>query len=277
MTRTPAVALARAEWTKWSSTRVPSVYGSTAVGLSVLITCLLALAMNQANDFCGRPGASCRTPTITAPDTVVTAGLLGDGSPGAGLIILMLLGASSILVEHRYGTIASTFLVAPRRGVVIAVKAAVAAGLAFVLGVAAALGSGLAFVLLGGSAAAAVTPWSAGSIDISIRSALVVGCAAVGGVAVAAVVRNAVVVVTLVVIWPLVVEPLLPALVPGQAERVAAVLPFTNARHFVGLDGGESVVLWSPNVAGVCFVGWMLMLLAAAVLVTERSGPGSRV
>ncbi|MGL5867319.1 MAG: hypothetical protein ACRCYX_15865 [Dermatophilaceae bacterium] len=273
MTPTPVTALARAEWTKWTSTRVPYTYGGAAVGMSVLIAGLLALAMDQANDFCGEPGATCRTPTIIAPDTIVTAGVLGDGSPGAGLIALMLLGASSILVEYRYGTLGATLLVAPRRGLVVAVKAAVAGGLAFALGAVAAISSGLVFVLLGGTAAADLTPWSAASVEISMRTALVVGCAAVGGVALAAVVRNAIAVVTLVVIWPLVVEPLLPGLLPGHAERIAGVLPFTNARHFVGLDVGDVVMASGPNVAGVIFAGWMLVALGAAVVVTERARP----
>ncbi|MGL4743518.1 MAG: hypothetical protein ACRCXL_03905 [Dermatophilaceae bacterium] len=273
MTPTPVTALARAEWSKWTSTRVPYTYGGAAVGLSVLIAGLLALAMGQANDFCSEPGADCRTPTITAPDTIVTAGVLGDGSPGAGLIALMLLGASSILVEYRYGTLGSTLLVAPRRGLIVAVKAAVAGGLAFALGAVAAVGSGLVFVLLGGTAAAQVIPWSAASVEISLRTALVVACAAAGGVALAAVVRNAIVVVTLVVMWPLVVEPLLPALLPGHAEQIAGVLPFTNARHFVGLDVGEAAMASGPNLAGAIFAGWMLLLLAAAVVVIERDRP----
>lgn len=272
MSRTsPVLALVRAEWTKWSSTRTALTYGGAAVVLSVVITALLGLAMNQAHATCAAPGASCSNPPLVAPDTVVTAGLLGDGTPGAGLIALMLLGAATILVELRYGTFATTFLVTPRRSSVVAVKAGLTLAVAFVLAALAALASGVVFDLVSGGAGRDVEPWSTTSLGLSLRSAVAVAFAAVGAVALAALIRNAIAVATVVVMWPLVIEPLLPSFVPGSGEAVAGLLPFVNARYFVGLGAGGAEVPWGQEAAGLYFAACMVALLVAGVVATERT------
>lgn len=268
---TTALALVRAEWTKWNSTRTALTYGGSAVGLSVLVTALLAVAMNQAHSTCAAPGATCSKPPLIAPDTIVTAGLLGDGTPGAGLIALMLLGAATILVEYRYGTLGTTFLATPRRWPVVGVKAGLTLAVAFVLAAVAAVSSGVVFVLLGGGAARDVDPWSVASLGISLRSAAVVAFAAVGAVALAALVRNTIAVVTIVVMWPLVLEPLLPSFVPSSGEAAAGLLPFVNARFFIGLGDGGADIPWGQQAAGVYFAAWMLALLAAGAVVTNRA------
>ncbi|MFW5473093.1 hypothetical protein ACOCJ5_07285 [Knoellia sp. CPCC 206450] len=270
-TTSPAVALARAEWTKWTSIRQTATYGGSAVGLSVLITALLAMAMQHAHATCAAPEATCSKPPIVAPESVVTAGLLGDGTPGAGLIALMLLGAATILVEYRFGTMGSTFLVAPRRSMVVGVKAALTFVVAWVLAAVAAVTSGVVFDLLGGGAARDINPWSASILAMSVKGALVVAVASVGGVALAALLRNAIAVVTLVVMWPLVLEPLLPSFVPGSGETVAGLLPFVNARYFVGLGDAGAAIPWGPGPAGAYFTAWMAALLFAGILVTRRT------
>lgn len=270
-TTTLAFALVRAEWTKWSSTRMTVSYGAAAVGLSVIITALLGLAMDQAHTVCARPEATCSKPPLLAPDTIVTAGLLGDGTPGAGLIALMLLGAATVLVEYRYGTFGITFLATPQRPAVLGVKAGLTLAVAFVLAAVAALASGVVFMLTGGGAAQNIEPWSVTSLGISLRSAAVVAFAAAGAVALAALVRNAIAVVTIVVMWPLILEPLLPSLIPGSGEAVAGLLPFVNARYFIGLGASGADIPWGPGGAGLYFAIWMVGLLALGVLATNRA------
>lgn len=271
LTATPMFALVRAEWTKWSSTRTTLTYGGAAVGLSVALTALLGLAMNQAHAACARPEATCSKPPLVAPDTIVTAGLLGDGTPGAGLIALMLLGAATVLVEYRYGTFGTTFLATPQRGSVLGVKAGLTLVVVFVLAAVAALASGVVFALVGGGAAQDIDPWSATSLGVSLRSAAVVAFAAVGAVALAALVRGAIAVVTIVVIWPLILEPLLPSFLPGSGETVAGLLPFVNARYFIGLGGTGADIPWGPAAAGRYFAVSMVGLLTLGVLVTNRT------
>lgn len=263
-------ALLRAEWTKWSSTRLALTYGAAAVGLSVMITALLGLAMNQAHEACARPEATCSMPPFLAPNTIVTAGLLGDGTPGAGLIALMLLGAATVLVEYRYGTFGTTFLATPQRPAVLGVKAALTLAVAFVLAAIAALASGVIFLLTGGGAAQDIEPWSVTSLGISVRSAAVVAFAAAAAVGLAALVRNTIAVVTIVVMWPLILEPLLPSLIPEFGEAAAGLLPFVNARYFIGLGASGADIPWGPGGAGLYFAIWMVALVALGVLATNR-------
>lgn len=271
LTDSATFALTRAEWTKWNSTRTTLTYGATAVGLSIVITALLGLLMNQAHAACARPEATCSLTPIVAPNTIVTAGLLGDGTPGAGLIALMLLGAATVLVEYRYGTLGTTFLATPRRGSVLAVKAGLTAIVAFILATIAAVVSGAVFVLVGGGAAQGIDPWSIETLNISIRSGAMIAMAAAAAVGLAAIIRNTIVVVTIIVIWPLVLEPLLPSFIPVSGATVAGFLPFINARYFIGLGNADADILWTPDIAGVYFAAWMITLLLAGTLVTKRA------
>lgn len=258
-----AANIARAEWTKWRSIGIPLRYGSAAVGLSILITTLIGLAMNQANTYCEQPGKSCSKPPMAPSESIVTAGILGDGTPGAGLITLMLLGATTVLVEYRYGTLGTAFLATPHRGRLMAVKSLLVGALAFVLAFVSAVTSGLVFVAVSGSAGDKISPLSAQTFAICLRTALVVGLAAAAAVALATVVRNAMAVVAVIVLWPLVLEPLLPSMLPGGSERIAALLPFANARHYVGLSDQGIDFTWGASGSGIYFTA--LMLAAAMV------------
>lgn len=109
------------------------------------------------------------------------------------------------------------------------------------------------------------------SLGISLRSAVVVAFAAAASVALAALVRNAIAVVTIVVMWPLILDPLLPSLIPGSGEAIAGLLPFVNARHFIGLGANGADIPWGPGGAGLYFTIWMVGLLALGVLATNRT------
>ena len=263
--------LVAAEWTKWTSTSLVTRYVGAGVALSLVITGLIAVAMSQANAYCADPGNDCSNPPIKADNLIATAGIMGDGTPGAGLIALMLLGATSVLVEHRYGTIATSFFATPKRWRVILAKAGLTATVAFSAMLVAAPLSSLVFKVLGGSAADPVEPWSAETALVSLRTAAVVALAAAGSVGLAAAVRSSMGVIGLIVLWPLVVEPLLPSMLPGGTDAVAALLPFANARHFIGLNAADVDFFWPPLVAGVYFAAVMAAVVGAGVGVTERA------
>lgn len=263
--------LVAAEWTKWTSTSLLVRYVGTGVALSVGSAALIAVAKDQVNDYCAEPGHDCSNPPIGADNTIATAGIMGDGTPGAGLIALMLLGATCVLTEHRYGTIGTAFFATPQRWRVLIAKVGVAAGVAFVAMLIAAPLSSLVFKLLGGSAADAVEPWSAQTALISLRTAAVVALAAAGAVGVAAALRNAMGVIGLIVLWPLVVEPLLPSMLPGSADVVAGLMPFANARYFIGLGSADVDFLWGEVVAGGYFAIVMIAVVGVGVAMTERA------
>lgn len=267
--RLPGVAAA--ELSKWTSTSLLVRYAGTGVALSVAIAALIALAMDQANDYCAEPGHDCSSPPIEADNLIATAGIMGDGTPGAGLIALMLLGATCVLVEYRYGTMATAFFATPQRWRVILAKVVLVASVGFIAILIAAPLSSLAFKLLGGTAADAVEPWSAETAMISLQAAGVVAFAAAGAVGVAAAIRNSMGVIGLIVLWPLVIEPLLPSMLPGSADVVAALLPFANARHFIGLGGSDVDFFWGQLAAGGYFAVTMAVVVGVGVAVTERS------
>lgn len=266
--------LVAAEWTKWTSTSVLIRYGGAGVALSIGITALIAVAMSQANDYCAEPGHDCSSPPIEADNVIATAGIMGDGTPGAGLIALMLLGATCVLVEYRYGTIGTAFFATPQRWRVILAKVGLTAGVAFAAMLIAAPLSSLVFKLLGGNAADAVEPWSAQTALISLRTAAVVALAAAGAVGVAAAIRNSLGVIGLIVLWPLVIEPLLPSMIPGAADVAMGLLPFANARYFIGLGGSEVDFLWGQMAAGAYFAVVMAAVVGSGVATTERANIG---
>lgn len=263
------MSLMASELTKIRSTRLAGVAAAAGIGLSVVVTGLLGLAMGNREEYCAAPGAACRNPGFDLDGTVVTAGVLGDGVPGAGLSALMLFGALVLLVEYRHRTLATTFMVTPARWPVMAAKAGVVAGFAFVVGGLATLASGIVFDLVGGPAAAGIDPWSPAAFGVAVRTALVAAVAALFALAVAALVRSALVAAAVVVLWPALVEPLLPSLLPGLGERLAGYLPFVNARAFVGLSDGVALP-WGPVAAGAWFLAVVLVLLAVATAVITR-------
>lgn len=260
----------KAEWTKWTSTAMVRRYAGSGVLLSVAITGLVGLAMAQANAYCAETAHKCTKPPIMASNEIASAGVMGDGTPGAGLIALMLLGAACVLTEYRYGTVATAFLATPRRWKVFGAKALLTAVIAFSAAFIASQASVLVFSWIAGTAAASVDPWAPQTWGISARTALVVALAAVAAVGLAAAVRNSVGVVSLIVAWPLVIEPLLPSFVPGAADSLVAYLPFVNARYFIGLGGGGVDFPWGPGGAGVYFAVVAALVLAVGTATSER-------
>lgn len=110
--------------------------------------------------MCSRPGRHCSGEPLRPDVLVSTFGVMGDGTPGPGLAILMVLMALMVSVEYRYKTIGTPFMVTPRRGVVLLAKMAIAVGVALVVGLLAIVCSAAAFCALGGTAGRAFHPLS---------------------------------------------------------------------------------------------------------------------
>jgi hypothetical protein len=257
-----------AEWTKLTSTRMFASCASLAFGLSVAVTMLLAVAMNSAEAVCAQPGRDCHGDPLRPDVLISTAGMIGDNTPGPGLAVLMVLAALMVSVEYRYKTIGTTFMVTPQRSVVLLAKMAIAVAVALVIGLLAIVCSTLAFQALGGRALDAFDPTSGLAVRMYATVPAVAMVSAAMAAAVASLTRNSVVAVVLVVAWPSIGEPLL-TFVPGIGSEIASVLPFVNARHFIGLDGPDPP--WAWQASGVYFLSIALALVAAALVHQART------
>lgn len=262
-------AVVSSEWTKLISTRMMAVCVQLAVTLSVGAVALLAIAMASADASCARAGSDCSGEPLRPDVLVSTFGVIGDGTPGLGLASVMILGALVVCAEYRHGTIGTTFIATPRRSDVLLAKAAIVMTLAAVVGLLATVLSAATFAWLGGGTTEALELASPQALRTYATVTIVVTLSAGIAVAVGSIVRNSVVAVTIVITWPAIVEPLLTAL-PGIGARVADVLPYANARHFIGLDGGAEPP-WTWSVSGVYLLVVTVVAMLAALVHQSHS------
>jgi ABC-2 type transport system permease protein len=183
-----------------------------------------------------------------------------------GALFAALVGAMSITGEIRHGTIRPTFLVTPRRSLVVAAKVWVstlvgagfglaASALAAGVGTAALVGRGVevqleagdyALLLAGGAAAAAL--WAA------------------IGVGLGAVVRNQVPTVVGICAWLLFVEGLL----VGDVADIAEVGRFAPGALGEAMSGQDPGTLLSPAVAAALLALYAAAAAIAGSLATTR-------
>jgi|GEM_PF-4403823 len=257
--------LLRAELTKARSTPLLVWTVGLALLLPPLLAALLGGAMGSRESYCARN--SCDN-VLAPPDaTVATIGVLGDGIPGGALTVLTAFAAALLLVELRYNTLSTAFLVTSRRTRVAVAKVVLLVAVAVPVVFVATMASGVVFDRVAGPAAARVSPFSAASFDVAARTTSVVVAFALMAFGIAALTRHIWVTAAVVVAWPNFLEPLLPMVLPG-GDDVAAYLPFANARHFVGIEGGP--VTWSPLVSGAYVALLAVVLLVAGVARLSR-------
>jgi len=186
-----------------------------------------------------------------------------DVGSNMGMVFAALIGALSMTVEFRYGTIRPTLLSVPRRGRVIVAKAWSALVVGSVAGmVAAGLASaaGTAFLRLRGM-----------SVDIPAGQyvQLVLGGAAAGaawatlGFGVGAVVRSQVPAVVGLFVWILFVENVLIAGVPTVGK-------FSPGALGRALAGQQTDVIHNPAVALVLLIAFASVSMSAGLTATTR-------
>ena len=214
-------ALLRAELFKQRSTRTGLGLFAAMVGLVLLAVLLHSFGL----------------PAEDLGNTSRQLMVLGRGE-FLGVLFAALLGAMSITAEIRHGTIRPTFLMAPRRGRIVAAKIS-----ASVL-----IGAGFGLVAGAVAAAAGTAALRARGIDVQLDRGdymlLVVGSAAAAalwaaiGVGVGAFVRNQVPTLIGVCAWLLFVEGLLAGDVAGGLGDVGRLLPGAAAAAISGQDPG---------------------------------------
>jgi ABC-2 type transport system permease protein len=187
-----------------------------------------------------------------------------------GVLFAALFGAMSISAEIRHGTIRPTFLVAPRRGRVIAAK--VVASILF--------GTGLGLAAGAVAAAAGTAALRARGIDVRLDRGdyvlLVVGSAGAAalwaaiGVGVGALVRNQVPTLIGICAWLLFVEGLLAGDAGGLSD-VGRFLPGAAASAMSGQDPGT---LLAPAVGLVLLACYAVAAAMAGSLAISRRDVG---
>ncbi len=175
---------------------------------------------------------------------------------------------SGILIhtaEAESRTITQTFAVQPRRSVVVAAKAATAAGFTALLCLAG-LGAGVAGAMLAGveagdtSTIPATVGWATGFAVL----------AGILGLGIGLIARQSAAAISGVLVWWLVVENLVSVFAP---ERVVRFMPFVAGNGMLEIvDDGERIALDRPATT-LIFAAYAVVALLAGWVVTNRSDP----
>jgi ABC-2 type transport system permease protein len=241
-------AAVAAERIKLTSTRSPW----WCAGLGVVTTAGLGAIVSVATQIEGGP-----------PLTVATTQLVYS----VGMAVVMVLAALAVTVEYSVGTIRTTYLAVPRRGVALGAKTVVVAAVAAAVGLLGAFGSwGLSAVLVPG-------------VDLALDGAVewrqVAGVgavyllAAVIALSVGILVRHTAGAVALVLVWALMAEQLI-GLLPGIGAVLTPWLPFQAGKFFLTSDGTGTGLLGSPWTALGYLTAVAAALLAVAIAVAKR-------
>jgi hypothetical protein len=200
---------------------------------------------------------------IDAIDTVADTRELVYGAVQIALFAL-LLGATSTTTEHRYGTIASTFLLTPVRSRVVVAKVVAAAVVGLVFGLAGAFAS-LALAWVWFAVQGDALPLDAGVWAAIPRVGLVAMISAALGAAVGASLTSQVWAVVAVIAWRIVLEPLVGALLPD----VRPFLPFSGLEAAIVPAQPTLDALGAWAAAGLAAV-YVTAATALGVALTER-------
>ncbi|OZF50857.1 ABC transporter permease [Rhodococcus sp. 14-2470-1b] len=195
--------------------------------------------------------------------------VVGSGVGGMGLMVLMILAALTVTSEYRFGIIRTTFQAVPNRAAVLVAKASLIGVFGFVLTFVLGL---LAFYI--GKAVAGPDAGALLSFDIDGTWRAIYGTAILAflqvfiAVGVGALLRQSAGAIALLLLWPLLVESLF-GLFGSFGRAVQPFLPWLNASHFLGSDGGVDFH-WGPWGSLVYFVVFTAIVFGAAVFVTDH-------
>lgn len=184
-----------------------------------------------------------------------------------GTTVMMVVAVLAVTTEHATGTIGTTFLAVPDRGVALRAKAVVLATLAGLVGLAGAVGSWAVSALLVPAPGLAMDGWDEWRQVVGVG--LVNAGAAVLAVAVGVLVRHTAGAVALVLVWVLVAESLV-GVIPVVGPAVAPLLPLQAADRFLADAPVGAGLLGSPWSAGVWFALLTAALLAVAIRVARH-------
>lgn len=201
-------------------------------------------------------------PEIGIGTELVQRQLLGTGGGGTLIIIFAVVGITS---EYRHNTITWSFLGTPERYKVLLAKlvtyAIVAVVFGIVLAIIVTIGVQIVLALEG---VPFVVPWSTVVTDY-LRDFLNLAVSAGFGFAIGAIVVNQVVSIVIVLL-----EPIVSGLTMGLLPKLGRFLPSQAGAAFLGDRTFPQDGFLSPAMGGVVIAAWLLILLGAAVSLTQR-------
>jgi ABC-2 type transport system permease protein len=185
------------------------------------------------------------------------------------LVLVLVMATVAVTSEYRFGTVRTTFQVAPNRARVLWTKAALVALIAGILGEVIAFATFFLARLVANDdvlTLSGATAWR----QVAAHG-IVYAIAAVIAVGVGALIRQTAGAVTLLLVWPLLVEGLIP-LIPNVGDNIYRYLPFVNGNLIAGNPAttgleGPPLSLWGSY--GI-FVGTALVVMLAASVVVRR-------
>ena len=255
------IAVIRAEWLKLRTTAVPWVLTGIALIVNALFVLTIFLTPNNSPDAGSGGGFGGGSSSSSGGGAVVgnsgyliphttqqLRNLIGSGLPG--YIFALLLGTMMVTTEFRHKTVTNSFLVTPRRPVLVAGKlisaALIGAALALVMVAVTLLGGGLTLVARGGSFSALARQLPA----VAPGMVLVFALFAVLGVGVGSILTNQVAAIIVVLGWFLILENILVGLVhsalrwvPTGAASAAASVTRGRAMNFGLFSWWEGALL----------------------------------
>ncbi len=189
---------------------------------------------------------------------------------GSASVIVLVLGILGMTTEYRHQTITSTFLVTPRRGLVLLGKVKAFALIGIVQGIiAVVVAFGLALALLPLKAHAPVPVSSLWEIAGAVLLAFCVY--GIVGVCVGALIRNQIAAIIAALVWMILVEPLVVAFLPAVGKWLpgGAVTSVLGASSFAG--GQASAATYLPAWGGALLLaGYAVVFGAVAAATTLR-------
>ena len=257
---TPFSVTLRSEWTKLASLRGTTIKLAVAFVLSVGLTALIALIIGVTWDDASAAERASHDP--------VGIGLFGSLFSA---IVFAVLGATAVTSEYGSGMIRMTLTATPRRGRVLAAKAAAVAALTLVAGLVTATATFLvAQAVLGSYGAPTASFASADALRVVFGDGVLTPVLPVIAVALGFATRStagAVTSVLAVVFVPWILAGVLPA---WWQDNVLGYVPGAAAEAITSGHLEGSTATLAPGVAALVLAGWLVVFLGAGWLALER-------
>jgi ABC-2 type transport system permease protein len=248
------IHLLRAEWRKVITTRL---------GWGMLLGAMALAALGVVAQIASNSSRG----NITLPLSTAATQRSIAASAGSAYLFSVVVGIILITTEFRHFTSRPTFLIEPRRGLVIVAKLIVAALVGIIYGVAcAAVTAAIMAPWLG--AMGITIHWVENGVLLSMLGDLVViAIFAVVGIGVGVLVRNQIAAVIGALVYLFVLEPLID-IIP-VVQNVYPYLPGAAAGAITGASRGNLAHL-DPVQGGLVLLGWGLLFAVCGWLLTVR-------
>lgn len=257
---TPFSVTVRSEWAKLASLRGTTFKLALAFLLSVGLTALLALIIGATWDDASAAARAEHDPTAIS--------LFGSIF---SMIVFAVLGATAVTSEYASGMIRLTLTATPRRGRVLAAKAAVVAGTTLVAGLVTAVVSFLvAQAVLASYGVPSVALGDGGALRTVLGDGVLTPVLPLIAVALGFALRStagAVTSVLAIVFLPGILGGVLPS---WWRDNVLGYLPGAAAEAISSGHLESSTATLAPGLAALVLAGWLVVFLGGAWAVLER-------